>query len=330
MRDFVVCATGPVPDDVAAAAAEIGVEFVTLGSLEPDAVALQLAEHRPHGYLFNWPELGAFLSGELADAAGGLRIVTYRGQSLEPAFYTEQMDVAALRERGILVTTTPGAEFAVAEAALAFLLAFELDLAPTNAARKADPDATVTGTRRRGLVGARLGIVGMGRIGRRVAELAAALRMDVRYFSRTRRPSVERELGATFQPLHELFAACHHVSLHLPSGPGEGAIDGEVLSHADGVTLINTTSVATIVEPEALLKALEEGRVARFALEGRYPEPHDAELRAYGDERVLLLPPYTSYDTPHAEQLSWERYLESLAVLLDGGDVPHQLRSETG
>jgi glyoxylate reductase len=328
MDGFVVCATSPVPDQVVDAAAELRVEFVTLDPLEPGEVARQLAEHQPHGYLMNWPDLGPFLSGELADAADGLRIATYCGQSPEPSFYTHQMDVRALWDRGVVVTTTPGAEYAVAEAALAYLFAFELNLLPTVAARKRDPHAVVPDARRRGLVGSRLGIVGMGRIGRRVAELAAACGMDVRYFSRTRRPDVEEALDATFRPLPELFATCHHISLHLPMGPGEGAIDAEVLSHARGITLINTTSVATIVEPAALLEALEVGRVAKFALEGRYPEPYDSKLRLYGDDQVLLMPPYTSYDTPHAEKTSWQRYLESLAALLRGDDVPHQLRSE--
>ncbi len=325
MADEVVCTTGRVPDWVHASASELGVRFVRLDPLDPDAVSGQLRRHRPLGYLLNWPDLGPFVDADLADAAGGLRIVTYLGQSPEPAFYVDALDLDALRDRSIVVTTAPGAEDAVAESALAFLLAFELRLVPSNLARRNTPTAPVAQPRRHGLTGASLGIVGMGRIGRRVAELAAAFGMELSYFSRTQRPEVEAALGARFVPLTELFAACDHVSLHLPMGTTEGMIDAEVLAHASGVTLINTTSLATLVDPEALLQALERGNVARVGLEGRYREPYDERLRSYGDERVLLMPPYSSYDTPRTERLGWQRYLESLAAVRRREPVPHRI-----
>ena len=329
MSEFVVCTTSPVPRWVAERADGFGVRFVTLDPLDPGAVKRQLAAVRPQGYLLSWPDLGPYVSGELVDAAGGLRIVTYCGQSPEPAFYTENLGLTALGERGILITTTPGAEFAVAESALAFLFAFELGLVPANTLRRRHPQAPIADLQRRGLVGSSLGIVGMGRIGRRVAELAAACGMVIRYASRTRRPDVEERLGATFHPLDELFGTCDHVSLHLPMGPCEGLIDRWVLEHANGITLINTTSIAPLVDPGALLMALEEGWVARFGLEGRYREPYDGKLRDHGEDRVLLRPPYSSYDTPHAQEVGWNRYLDSLAALVRDEEVPHQLSVAT-
>jgi hypothetical protein len=87
-----------VPDWVAEAAADVGVRFVTLSPLDADAVRVQLEDLRPHGYLLTWPELGPFVDEALAEAAGDLRLVTYAGQSTEPAFYTANLDVAALHE----------------------------------------------------------------------------------------------------------------------------------------------------------------------------------------------------------------------------------------
>jgi phosphoglycerate dehydrogenase-like enzyme len=327
MAEFVVATTSPVPDWVAEAAADVGVRFVTLSPLDADAVRVQLEDLRPHGYLLTWPELGPFVDEALAEAAGDLRLVTYAGQSTEPAFYTANLDVAALEERGITLTTMPGAHLAVAEAAMGFLLAFELDLVQRNAARKSDPAAVRLPARRRpGLVGSTLGVVGMGRIGRRVAELAVAYGMSVRYYSRTRKPEVERELGASFHELPELLAICDSVSLHLPMGAAEGLIDAHVLSHASELTLINTTSIATIVEPQALLAALDSGRVARFGLEGNYPPPYDEQLRHHGNDRVLLLPPYSSYHTPYGDRLGWQNYLATLGAVVQGEDVPYRIR----
>lgn len=325
MAELNVCATSPVPDWVADTGADMGVRFSLLQGLSPESVARQLTTHQPDGYLQNWPDIGPRLTGELADCAGGLRIATYCGQSQETAFYAEYMDVGALRRRGVVVTTTPGAEFAVAECAMAYLFAFDLRIVPANTARKAGRPME-TPARRRGLVGSTLGIVGMGRIGQRVAELAVGCGMDVRYHSRTRKPHLEQSLPAVYCPLPELFATSDHVSIHLPVGPGEGLLDEDVMSQADGITLINTTSVAALIDPETLLMALEEGWVSRVAVEGEYPEPYDRRLRSYGDDRVLLMPPYRSYDTAHGEHLGWERYLESLAALVDGREIPYQLR----
>lgn len=67
--------------------------------------------------------------------------------------------------------------------------------------------------------------------------------------------------------------------------------------------------------------------MARFGLEGKYGEPYDTKLREFGDDRVLLMPPYSSYDTPQAERLGWERYLESPRAVRAGRHVPYQVMS---
>lgn len=326
MADFPICTTSPgVPDWVVAEAGALGARFVTLESSEPGAVAGQLAAVRPAGYLLNWPDLGPYLTGELADAAGALRIVSYLGQSPEPDFYRPYLELDALRERGIVLTTTPDPESPVAECALGLLLALELDLVPANAARKSGTGYP-TPTHRAGLVDRGLGIVGMGAIGRRMAGLATACGMRIGYTSRSRHPEVERALGATYRELPALFATADYVSLHVPAGPGTGLIDAGVLSHARGVSLVNTTSLGRVVDPEALLHALDRGWVRKLAMEGRYAEPYDERLRAYGDDRVLLMPPYTSYATPRSERVGWRAYLASLTAVVNGDPVPHQIR----
>jgi lactate dehydrogenase-like 2-hydroxyacid dehydrogenase len=326
MTDFRVCTTSPdVPYWVALRAGGLGVRFECLRSLEPADVARQLADVRPQGYLMNWPHIGPYLSADLIAAAPDLRIVTYVGQSPDASAYTDYMDLAALHERAILATTTPDTgDHPVAETTLALLLALELDLVTAVTSRRAgaqDPPPRL----RKGLSGSTLGIVGMGRIGRRVAQLAATFGMKVRYFSRTRDDDVEQRLSATFLDLGDLFACADYVSLHVPPGATE-VIDSPVLARASGIGLINTTSVARAIEPRALIHALRAGRVRAFAMEGRYPEPYDSELRAFDDGQVVLLPPYGSYLTPRSIEASWRSYLESLEALIAGTDVPHQIR----
>jgi lactate dehydrogenase-like 2-hydroxyacid dehydrogenase len=292
---------------------------VPLGGHE---VASRLAELRPDAYVMNDPDYGPYLSGELAEAAGGLRIVVYHGQTRTAADYEPFMDVATLRGRGIVLTTAAGtATEAVSEATLALLLALNLNLAAVNAAFKRG-DASLPEPRRP-LHGSVLGIVGFGSIGQRVARLAAAFGMRIVYTSRTRKFEVEDELGAEFLALADVFERSHYVTIHTPVGSSEGLVSRHVLSRARGIILANTAP-AGIVEPEALLEAIEHGWVRRAAIDGLYPEPHRSRLNALGDDRFLALP-FVSWWTTDARDRAWEACLESLVALQEGRDVPHQI-----
>lgn len=163
-------------------------------------------------------------------------------------------------------------------------LALELGLVPAHLAAQEDAPAheraAGTGTRR-GLFGSTLGVVGLGQIGQRVAQLAAACGMRVCYASRTRRPDLEDLLGIEYRTLPELASACDHISIHTPIIATRGLIGHDVLSRARGISLVNNTADPRIVEPAALLDALRSGRVQRVAIEGRYPEPHQTALETY-------------------------------------------------
>lgn len=218
---LVRCSGTDLPDWVIERAGQLGVLLTsprTDDVLAPEVMGEELAA------------LGA--DGDLLDAAGGLRLVTYLGQSTEPAAYTSFADLDALRERGIPFTHAPAVPSSVAEGAMALLLALNLGVVPANAARKAgEPPASRT---RNGLRGSTLGIVGMGQIGRQVAELATAFGMRVLYSSRTRRPDIEALLGVRFAELPDLLAEADAVSLHTPPGTSEGLITAELLALVRG------------------------------------------------------------------------------------------------
>jgi glyoxylate reductase len=232
------------------------------------------------------------------------------------------MDVAGLRERGIVLTTGPGTVTeAVSEGTLALLLALNLNVAAVNAAFKSG-DASLPEPRRP-LRASVLGIVGLGSIGARVARLAAGFGMRIVYASRARKFELEDELGAEFLPLGELFERSHCVSVHTSLGTTEGLIGREVLSRARGIILVNTAP-PPIVEPDALLEAIEEGWVNRAAVDGGYPEPYRSRLNALPDDRFLALP-FVCWWTTDARDRGWEACLESLVAVKEGREVPHQL-----
>jgi glyoxylate reductase len=317
---FVVCYTGADPPEWATRqAARTGIELVRL---EGDDTASRLAELCPDGYVMNDPDYGPYLSAGLAEAARDLRIVVYHGQTRAAADYEPFMDVAALRERGIVLTTGPGTVTeAVSEGTLALLLALNLNLVAVNAAFKAGHAALPKP--RRPLRGSVLGVVGLGSIGRRVAGHAVGFGMKIVYASRVRKFDLEDELGADFLPLGELFERSDSVSIHTPLGTTEGLVGRAILSRARGIILVNTAS-PSIVEPAALLEAIEQGWVRRAAVDGRYPEPYGSRLNALPDDRFVALP-FVSWWTTDARDRAWKACLESLAAVKDGREVPHQL-----
>jgi lactate dehydrogenase-like 2-hydroxyacid dehydrogenase len=333
---LLVCYTGDRPPDWACdQAAELGVRFAPLGAdgapvLQAADAAERLALLRPGGYLMNHPCYGPYLSADLADAAAGsLRIVTYMGATRELGSYESCFDVAGLRERHVIITAPSVPCLAVAEAALTLLAALELGLVPAHlAARSAAAGAAegiALGTRS-GLMGSTIGVIGLGQIGQRVAQLAAAFGMRVCYASRTRRPDLEELLGIEYLTLPALAERSDHVTIHTPIAVTRSLVDGAMLSRARGILLVNNTADPLIVEPRALLDALAAGRVRRVAVEGRYPEPYQQALRDLGDDRVLLLPAYTSWGNPPREQeRTWQQQLETYRAFLAGLRIRDQL-----
>jgi glyoxylate reductase len=305
----------------------MSLEFVPLGFdgrpvTQAGEAAERLALLRPAGYLMNHPCYGPYLSAELANSAGGLRIVTYMGATRELGVYQAFFDVAWLHDRGVILTAPAVPSLGVAGSALTLILALELGLVPAHLTARDggagyEPGAG-TGARR-GLFGSTLGVVGLGQVGQRVAQLASACGMRVCYASRTRRPDLEDLLGIRYLTLPELARHCDHVTIHTPIITTRGLIDRAVLSGARGISLVNNTVDPRIVEPLALLAALHSGQVQRVAIEGCYPEPHQKALREFGDARVLQLPPYTSWgNSPREQERTWQQQLETYRAFLAG------------
>lgn len=239
---------------------------VRLDHVRATDAAEALAEHNPHGYVMNSfsHEESPRLTSDLLALAPALTVVTYQGQSRELGDYASYVDAEALRCKGIAFTHAPAGDV-VAEATIGLLHILELDLAT-------QPKTRV------GLQGSTLGIVGMGQIGRRVAQVATAHGMRIVYHSRSRQP----DLDAPWLSLTEVVAIADHVTLHLPNSAPAGIVDAAVLSGADGCTLVNTTSAPKLIDPVALIDALRAGRVRAAAIEGRYPAPYQDQLRGAG------------------------------------------------
>lgn len=113
------------------------------------------------------------------------------------------------------------------------------------------------------LNGKRLGILGFGQIGQRVAELAVAFRMEVCYWSRTRRKECEQR-GVRFLEIDELFSWADAVSVHLsPYGPAQIVSRDRLAALKDGGVFVNT-SAGRLVDQNALWDELQSGRINAY------------------------------------------------------------------
>ncbi len=205
----------------------------------------------------------------------------------------DHCDLPALKARGIAVTNTPDVlSDATAEIAMLLMLgaarrAVEGDrLVRTGAWDFWSPSFMVGKL----VSGSRLGIVGMGRVGRALARKARGFDMEIHYHNRTRL-APEEEAGATFHAtLESLLAVSDFLSLHCPATPETTAlINAESLALLpEGAVLVNTARGA-LVDEAALIAAIDRGRLAAAGLDCFVTEPGgNPALAAY--DTVFMLP----------------------------------------
>ena len=249
---------------------------------------------------------------EFIDAAGpGLRIVANFGVGYD------NVDVAALTARGVIAANTPGViAGATAEHAIALMLALGRNIvAGDRRLRTGVPwywsPTFLLGW---GLEGRRLGIVGLGDIGSRVAALATAHGMEVVHTSRSDRPGLPyRRL-----PLDELLATADVVSLHCPLTAETRHLISrrELALMRPGAALVNT-SRGPVVDEAALFEALRDGVIGGAALDvyEREPELHPGLITL---ENVVLVPHLGSGTVDVREAMGMSCADALRAVLLEG------------
>lgn len=138
--------------------------------------------------------------------------------------------------------------------------------------------------------GKTLGIVGLGRIGSAVARRGHyGFDMKVIYYSRSRKPKIEEELGAEYVDLEELLSRSDFVSLHTPLTPEtEGMISREELKLMKESAILVNVARGPIVDEDELVRALKEGEIRGAALDVFEEEPKvHPELKGLTESVVL-------------------------------------------
>ena len=207
----------------------------------------------------------------------------------------DSIDLDAARERGVAVLNTPTIPTeAVAELALSLFLSLSRNLRVQANSMQARRWERLTA---HSLGGRTVGLMGLGRIGQRVAELCRAFNARVLAHDPKGDPSVARGLGVELVEKEQLLSQADIVSLHASSGGEERVLIGssELASMKPGAVLVNL-SRGEMVDEGALIEALRAGHLAGAGLDVFTEEPYHGPLCDF--DQVIL--------TPHSATMTLE------------------------
>lgn len=222
-------------------------------------------------------------TARVLNAADQLKVICREGVGYDA------IDVDAATARGIVVSNTPGGNHhAVAEYAFALLLTCSRKIVQNLAEVREN-----RWTRHMGvdLAGKTLGIVGLGTIGKEVAQRARAFEMRVLAYDLKQDNDYAKEHQLAYVPLEQLLQESDFVTLHVfLSSQSRHMINAERLALMKPTAYLINASRGAVVDTEALIEALKEKRLAGAALDTfeQEPLPEDSPLRQF--ENVYLLP----------------------------------------
>lgn len=239
-----------------------------------------------------------------------------------------KLDLAALAARKIPVSYTEfgPSKDSTCELTWALILAATKQLASQTAQLKAGAwRSELSEALPATLAGQRLGLIGLGEIGGRVARVGKALGMEVLSWSPRMTAERAAEHGAAFVPLDELLATSRIVSLHLVVTPAtRHLINAERLARMQPGSLLVNTSRSELIATPALVTALKQGRPGFAALDvfDTEPLPLDDPLRELPN---VLLTPHLGFVTEAVFQQFASGVTECLQAWLDQQPLPRQL-----
>ena len=228
------------------------------------------------------------------------------------------IDVAAAAESGVTVCGTGSHPSGTVELTWALILAAARHLPDEVAAVRAGGWQRTVGT---DLAGARLGVVGLGRLGERVARIGTAFGMDVVAWSQNLTAERAQEVGVRLVGKDELIGTSDIVTLHLQlSDRTRGLIGRPELDRMKPTAVLVNTSRGPIVDESALVEVLRAGGIACAALDvfDREPLPLDHPLRSL--PRALLTP-HLGYVTAATYETFYRGAVEDVAAFLDGRPI---------
>jgi D-3-phosphoglycerate dehydrogenase len=249
------------------------------------------------------------LNRDVIHALTSLRCISRLGSGLD------NVDLTAAQEHGVTVKNTPMAPVrAVAEMALGLILDLLRGLSRhdrriRSGTWKKEPGKLLSESV--------VGVLGLGRIGRAVAEMLSGLGAQVRGTDPALSPAWAEKTGLIPVPLPRLLEVSDVVTIHVSRGPGEPPLIGaaELSAMKPGACLVNL-SRGQVVDEDALFRALTEGPLAGAALDVFCSEPYQGPLTELDN---VILTPHIGSSTYETVQSMERQAVENLIEVLEGG-----------
>ncbi|MCB1214781.1 MAG: phosphoglycerate dehydrogenase [Deltaproteobacteria bacterium] len=228
---------------------------------------------------------GTTVTADILEAATRLKLVGRAGIGVD------NVDVASASKHGVIVENTPsGNAVTTAEHALAMLFAVSRMIPQATMSMKAGKWEKKQFMGRE-LCNKVLGVVGVGNIGKIVANRALGLKMRVLGFDPFLTPEAASKMGIELVSLEEIFKQSDYITTHVPlNDKTRGLINADSFAKMkDGVFIINCAR-GGIVDEEALLQALNSGKVAGAGLDVFVKEPPEANSPLVQHPKVVCTP----------------------------------------
>ena len=228
------------------------------------------------------------------------------------------IDVAAAKANGVTVCGTGIKGAPTAELSWGLILALARKIPAEDASMRLGGWQTTIGG---DLEGATLGLVGLGRLGRRMTSIARAFGMDVLAWSQNLDPGAARELGAEPVGRLELFERSDFVSVHYKLSERSRGLVGaaEIVAMKPSAYLVNT-SRGPIVDTDALLAALEAGAIAGAGIDVYDAEPLHPDHPLRKSPRTILTP-HLGYVTEDTYATFFSDAVDDVLAWLDGAPI---------
>jgi D-3-phosphoglycerate dehydrogenase len=259
---------------------------------------------------------GVKITAEVMANAGQLKCIARAGVGVD------NVDVPVATGKGIIVMNTPGGNtLATAELTVALMLALSRKIAAANASLRGGQwdRKSFEGTQ---VAGKTIGIVGLGRIGRAVAQRAAGLEMRVIGYDPFFAGGTDERVEVV-KDLNELCKRADYITVHVPkSAETAGMIGREQFAVMKPTARLINAARGGIINPEALLEAVKEKRVGGAALDVYIAEPptNEAEKALIQLPNVLAVPHLGASTEEAQEQVALEA-AQQLVMALRGGEV---------
>jgi D-3-phosphoglycerate dehydrogenase len=253
------------------------------------------------------------VTAEVLEHAGRLKVIGRAGVGVD------NVDVDAATRRGIVVANAPESNVvSAAEHTIGLLVALARNIPQAHG-------ALMEGRWERSkwggveLADKTLGVLGFGRIGRQVARRAVGLQMKVVAYDPFVGAERFRELGVEHLTLEEVLARSDFITLHLPlTDDTRGSIDaGAFAAMRDGVRIVNAAR-GELVDEQALIAALESGKVAGAAIDVFAEEPYSGPLL---NAPNVVVTPHLAASTDEAQDRAGVIVAEQVVAALEGGLV---------